>query len=82
MISLSARTLSRSLHPAQPRLSAAGSAGLAVANGYPSAGPSNNFSRCRAYANATTPTKAEVTAGPAISQTNSERVITISTDTR
>jgi hypothetical protein len=82
MISLSARTLSRSLHSALPRVSATGSAGLAVANGNTSAGPSNNFLKCRTYANATTPTKAEVTAGPAISQTNSEYIITENAATR
>jgi hypothetical protein len=75
MISLSTRTLSRSLHSALPRVSATGSAGFAVANGNTCAGPSNNFLSRRTYANATTPAKAEVTAGPAISQTNSESSI-------
>jgi len=72
MISATTRTFSRSLNSAVPRPALSGFSNLAAAVRVPVAGPSNNFAKCRTYANASSPAKAEVTAGPAISQTNSQ----------
>jgi hypothetical protein len=66
MFAITSRTFARSVQSVSVRPAASGSGAVLAAYGHPFASSS------RAYASATIPSKAEVAAGPPISQTNSK----------